>query len=217
MEREEFKVLVKAMKAVYPQPTFIPDQDAFNVWYGLLKDLQYNQLSMAIQKYMLTEKYPPTIADLRTKTCEIMDPDLESMSELEAWAIVRKAIRNSGYQAKEEFEKLPLACKMAVGSPSNLREWAMMDSEQIGTVQQSHFIKSYRSAVAKIKEDRKIPDSIKKSIEKKREEKAIAESERKKADESERKDQNNPGTKEDEGYVMSEETRRKLDAFLGRR
>ena len=25
MEREEFKILVKAMKAVYAQPTFIPD------------------------------------------------------------------------------------------------------------------------------------------------------------------------------------------------
>ncbi len=28
MEREQFKVLVKAMKAVYAQPTFIPDEDA---------------------------------------------------------------------------------------------------------------------------------------------------------------------------------------------
>lgn len=31
MTREEFKTLVKGMKAVYAQPTFIPDQDAFNV------------------------------------------------------------------------------------------------------------------------------------------------------------------------------------------
>lgn len=27
MEREQFKVLVKAMKAVYAQPTFIPDEE----------------------------------------------------------------------------------------------------------------------------------------------------------------------------------------------
>ena len=39
MEREEFKILVKAMKAVYAQPTFIPDKDAFDVWYGLLQDV----------------------------------------------------------------------------------------------------------------------------------------------------------------------------------
>lgn len=44
MEREQFKVLVKAMKAVYAQPTFIPDQDAFNVWFALLGDLRPGNL-----------------------------------------------------------------------------------------------------------------------------------------------------------------------------
>lgn len=44
MEREQFKVLVKAMKAVYAQPTFIPDQDAFNIWFALLGDLPYKDV-----------------------------------------------------------------------------------------------------------------------------------------------------------------------------
>lgn len=61
MEREQFKVLVKAMKAVYAQPTFIPDQDAFNVWFALLGDLPYKQAELAVQKHMATEKFPPTI------------------------------------------------------------------------------------------------------------------------------------------------------------
>lgn len=52
MEREQFKVLVKAMKAVYAQPTFIPDQDAFNVWFALLGDLPYKQAELAVQKHM---------------------------------------------------------------------------------------------------------------------------------------------------------------------
>lgn len=68
MTREEFKTLVKGMKAVYAQPTFIPDQDAFNVWFELLKDIPYQQANVAIQKYMLTEKFPPTIADIRERT-----------------------------------------------------------------------------------------------------------------------------------------------------
>ena len=67
MEREQFKVLVKAMKAVYAQPTFIPDQDAFTVWFALLRDLPYKQAELAVQKHMATEKFPPTIADIREK------------------------------------------------------------------------------------------------------------------------------------------------------
>lgn len=139
MEREQFKVLVKAMKAVYAQPTFIPDQDAFNVWFALLGDLPYKQAELAVQKHMATEKFPPTIADIREKAEQITSVKETEMSELEAWAIVRKAIGRSNYYAEEEFEKLPEACKMAVGNPSNLREWAMMDSDQVGTVEQEGY------------------------------------------------------------------------------
>lgn len=161
MTRDEFKILVKAMKAVYSSENFIADKDAFNVWFELLKDLPYEQANLAIQKYMTSEKFPPTIADIRTKATEIIAPAEESMSELQAWALVQKAIRNSGYNSEEEFEKLPEACKIAVGTPANLREWALMDLDQVATVEQSHFIRNYRAAVQRIKEDAKLPDRMK--------------------------------------------------------
>ncbi|MDO4306016.1 MAG: replicative helicase loader/inhibitor [Eubacteriales bacterium] len=218
MKREEFKTLVKGMKAVYAQPTFIPDQDAFNVWYELLKDLPYKQLNVAIQKYMLTERFPPTIADLRAKATEIVEPELEGMSELEAWAITRKAIGNSGYHAEEEFAKLPEACQMAVGSPANLREWALMDSDQVGTVEQSHFIRNYRTAVKRISEDRKIPNQIKALISEIQVEKKIAAMENAKLEAvNEAKQLETPiPKKEEHPQGMSEETRKKLDELRGR-
>ena len=166
MEREEFKILVKAMKAVYAQPTFIPDQDAFNVWYALLEDLSYEQMNLAVQKYMITEKFPPTIADIRQKANEIVQPDVDSLTELEAWSLVRKAISNSGYHADEEFAKLPEVCRIAVGSPANLKEWALMDTDEVETVEQSHFIRNYRVAQKRMKEDSLIPEHMKTLIEK---------------------------------------------------
>ena len=108
MTREEFKTLVKGMKAVYAQPTFIPDQDAFNVWFELLKDIPYQQANVAIQKYMLTEKFPPTIADIREKATQIVESVDSSMSELEAWSLVRKAVRNSGYHSAVSYTHLTL-------------------------------------------------------------------------------------------------------------
>lgn len=161
MTRDNFKILVKAMKAVYSSENFIADKDAFDVWFELLKDLPYEQANLAIQKYMTSEKFPPTIADIRTKATEIIAPAEESMSELQAWALVQKAIRNSGYNSEEEFERLPEACKIAVGTPANLREWALMDSDQVATVEQSHFIRNYRAAVQRIKDDAKLPEKMK--------------------------------------------------------
>ena len=151
MEREEFKILVKAMKAVYAQPTFIPDKDAFDVWYGLLQDLPYEQANLAIQKY---------IADIRTKATEIIAPAEESMSELQAWALVQRALRNSGYNSEEEFAKLPEACQRAVGTAANLKEWALMDSDQVATIEQSHFIRNYRTSVQRMKEEARLPENV---------------------------------------------------------
>lgn len=160
MEREEFKILVKAMKAVYAQPTFIPDKDAFDVWYGLLQDLPYEQANLAVQKYMTSERFPPTIADIRTKATEIIAPVEESMSELQAWALVQKAIRNSAYHAEEEFAKLPEACQRAVGTAVNLKEWALMDSDQVATIEQSHFVRNYRASVQRMKEEARLPENV---------------------------------------------------------
>ena len=164
MTRDEFKILVKGMKAVYAQSTFIPDKDAFEMWFALLCDLPYKTANIAIQKYMLTEKFPPTPAEIREKAAQMFEtPEIE-MSELEAWALVRKAIRNSAYHANEEFDKLPETCQIAVGNAANLEEWAKMDYEKVEAVGQSHFIRNFRTTVLRIKEDQKLPEQTRNSI-----------------------------------------------------
>lgn len=140
--RTEFSTLVKGMKAIYPQATFIPDQDAFNVWYELLKDIDYESLSASIQKHMMVSPYVPTPADLREGAAAITST-AQDMTELEAWSLVRKAVRNSTYNATEEFNKLPKLVQKAVGSPENLKEWGQMDIDEFETVQESLFSRNY--------------------------------------------------------------------------
>lgn len=94
MNYDEFKVLVKGMKAVYTQPTFLPDRDAVNVWYKLLQDIDYNVANAAIQKYMLTQKFPPTIADIREMAATVSNGDKPLWSD--GWEQVLKNIRKYG-------------------------------------------------------------------------------------------------------------------------
>ena len=169
MTRDEFKILVKGMKAVYAQQTFLPDKDAFDMWFALLQDLPYKLANVAIQKHMLTEKFPPTPAEIREKAAQMIEVPETEMSELEAWALVRKAIRNSGYHAQEEFDKLPEACREAVGNAANLEEWAKMDYEKVESVGQSHFIRNFRTAVLRIKEEQILPEQMRKLISEMRE------------------------------------------------
>ncbi len=94
MTRDEFKVLVKGMKAVYSQATFIPDQDAFNMWFALLGDIPYNVCGVAIRKYMMLSKFPPTVAEIRELAATAVNGD--PMSWGESWEKALNAVRRYG-------------------------------------------------------------------------------------------------------------------------
>lgn len=166
MTQEEFSLTAAAMKAVFTDPKFLPDKHAIGVWYGFLKDLTNAQCQAAVSEYISTHKFPPTIAEIRELAFKRTQPVAESsVSSLEAWARVRKAVRNGTYGAEQEFERLPEAIQAALGTPANIREMAAMDSEKLETVEKGRFIRAYESAVAQIHEDAQIPPAIKALIE----------------------------------------------------
>ena len=172
LTKEQFAILAKAMKAIYPQPSFLPDSDALDLWHYMLKDIPYQILQNGIQLYMQTGKFPPTVADLREAASRFMPSELD-MSDLEAWAMVRKALSNSGYHWKEEYDGLPLVIQKAIGRPENLYEWAMMDGNTVGSVIQSQFLKSYRSVLAREKENGKLSPHLRERIERRNEQQSI--------------------------------------------
>ena len=113
MNRDEFKILCKGMKAVYTQPTFLPDADAFNIWYSLLKDLEYSVAQAAIQKYMLTNKFPPTIADIREQAAEVRVGQKPLWSD--GWEEVLRAISKFGsYRETEALNSMTEITRTAV-------------------------------------------------------------------------------------------------------
>lgn len=137
---EQFRTLVKAMKSVYRDPSFIANNEAFNTWFAMLNDLEYESLSQAIKVWMQTEEKIPTIAGLRSKV-----KDLRPMERtpLEAWGIVRDAVTRSGYGYQEEYMKLPKDIQKAVGCAENLQNWSQLDVGELDTVIQSQFLKNY--------------------------------------------------------------------------
>lgn len=155
MTREEFSLLVKGMKAVYADPKFIADKDAFDVWYALLSDLDYEVANQATLRLMKTSNRIPTPADIRSVAYDMATADMPT--DAEAWAIVSKALRNATYHAEEEFEKLPDLIKRAVGSAEALR--AMGTSEGYNeSVESSNFKKTYRVLVDRAKRNETMPN-----------------------------------------------------------
>lgn len=166
MTREETKRIIRIIVSSYPNYKPSNLTDTVDVWNMVLEEYTYKQVSLALKAYILsdTSGFAPSIGQLvdKIQTIENSNPQL---NELEAWALVSKALRNGTYGAEEEFEKLPELVQKTIGSPSQLRNWATTDSESVENVIQSNFMRTYRTMCAREKETFKMPTEIKNMIE----------------------------------------------------
>jgi hypothetical protein len=64
------------------------------------------------------------------------------------------------YDSRKEFDKLPKLIKRLVGEPSQLKEWAMVDTDTLQTVVASNFQRSYRARAESEREYQAIPASV---------------------------------------------------------
>ena len=164
--------LVYAVRGTYPK--YYANMGAEDLkglsmaWALVLGEYDFAIASRAVQLYLTndTTGFPPSPGQIVDAIHKITNPRIAEMTATEAWALVRKAIRNGYYGAEEEFAKLPTACQRAIGSPSNLREIAQLDTDQVETVEQSHFIKAYNTQVVRERETAKMPSDIRALVEK---------------------------------------------------
>jgi hypothetical protein len=150
----------------YPNYKPVDMAETIDVWQMMLEDFSYQQVAMALKAYIMsdTSGFAPSIGQLVGKMQMISTPN--ELNEMEAWALVSKAIRNGYYGAETEFAKLPEMVQKAIGQPSQLRQWAHSDMESIETVIQSNFMRSYRMVVKREKEVQRMPSDVRMLIEK---------------------------------------------------
>lgn len=145
MTREEVQDLMAMAQGIFS--SFKPANKTItvNAWHMFFEDIPAELVVKAFKIFCMsdTSGFAPTPAQL---IAIIQETEKEQIGELEAWSMVRKATRNGIYHAEEEYEKLPEVVKVAVGSPENIREWAMKDSAEVETVIMSQFLRSLRVA-----------------------------------------------------------------------
>lgn len=148
---------------IYPNYKPSDISETIDVWCMMLEEYTYEQSSAALKSYILsdTSGFAPSIGQLVEKIYSITKP--QELNEMEAWALVSKAIRNSGYNSVEEYSKLPELVQRAVGLPGQLRTWAL-DEDYNEQVVSSNFIKCYRNEVLRHREFLKMPNEVKKLI-----------------------------------------------------
>ena len=155
MTIDEFRVLAKGMKAVYPQPNFLPDMDAVNVWYELLKDIDYQVANMAIQMHAQSSKFPPTVAEIRESASKIVHGETKDWSK--AWEEACRAMSRFGRDRKAEAYKTLDERTRRVIDRLGYRNLCM--SENIG-VDRANFRSIYETIAQRDKEINKLSPQI---------------------------------------------------------
>ena len=151
MTRDETKELLMTINAVYPNFRVKPEQMTFtiNAWQTLLEEYPADAVNAALQVYIKTDNngFAPSVSQIIGAMQNVRHH--EELTEGEAWAMVKKAIRDSGYHAKERFDELPPIVQKAVGSPSMLQQWGMTDSDEVNSVIMSNFQRTYRAELSR--------------------------------------------------------------------
>lgn len=163
MTVDEFAKLADAIKTYFPRDNMLPTDESMELWFDMLNDLDYKAAYASLKKHVSTSRFPPTIADIREGATDFITP--EELNEMEAWSLVSKAIRNSGYNSVEEFAKLPPLVQNAVGLPDQLRTWAL-DENYNEEVAMSSFQRAYKTVLKRHEELQKMPQNVQNLIEK---------------------------------------------------
>lgn len=159
MRIEDSRRLIAVLMATYPNYNPIDVELAAETWAGVMEEYTYEQVDMALRSYMKTNTsgFPPVPGQIIDKMHTMTQP--QELNEMEAWSLVSKAVRRSGYDSVEEFAKLPPLVQKAVGLPDQLRAWAL-DAGYREDVARSHFINCYKTVLERNKEIKKMPDSV---------------------------------------------------------
>ena len=168
MTRDEIVAVMGVLKTAYP--SFYRDMkrqdalDALALWTEMFEDDDPKTVASAVKSLITTRKegFPPTIGEVKAKIAELTQP--KEMTELEAWSLVERACRNGLNGAGEEFEKLPPLIQKAVGSPTQLREWAMMDADTVKSVVASNFMRSFKVYQKRERETAMLPESVREML-----------------------------------------------------
>lgn len=154
-------VLETAYPMFYAKKTQQEREDAIRLWAEMFADEPGEVVAMAVKALIKSRvsTFPPGIGEITEKIQQLTQP--EQMTEMEAWSLVAKAVSNSAYNSGEEFKKLPPVVQRLVGSPAQLKEWSMMDSETFNSVVSSNFQRSYKVRAKHERDYLALPSSVK--------------------------------------------------------
>ena len=164
MTRQETGIIMDILTTAYP--AFYNGRNApdmrmtVNLWAEMFAEDDVKIVAAAVKALIATDDkgFPPHIGAVKGRIRQISNPD--EMTEQEAWTYIAKALRNSSYNAEEEFSKLPPILQDVVHAPQQLREWARMDEATVQSVVASNLQRNFRAKAQSRRDFEALPKDV---------------------------------------------------------
>lgn len=155
MTRDEIITILGTLKTAYPKfYAEMSKEEMYNtidLWTEMFAHENTATVVAAVKNLINTFKWPPTIADVKEEMYKLTEE--EKQTPVEMWNLIKKAMRNSAYNSYEEFNKLPEIAQRFVGSPNQLKEWAL-DIDYNDSVVKGQFLKQFEILQKRDKEEK---------------------------------------------------------------
>ena len=160
VNRQEFKNIVMMLKGAYKN-FIIENETQFSLWYGLLSDVSYEALNLAVSKHIAESEFPPTIASLRKAVSVISNPEVAALNNADAWEEVKEAIRKFGYYRESEALESMTPITAHVVRAMSWRDLCLSENQM---ADRAHFIKMFDTFKEREQKQALLPEGIKQQL-----------------------------------------------------
>lgn len=159
MSEKEFGIFAMALKTYFPKDNLFPNKQSVDLWYRILNDIDYKTAELFLQKWVATNKWPPTIADIREGCADITHGEMQDWGK--AWEQVEKAIRYFGMYREDEAYASMDEITEEVTRRLGFKEICMSENIQ---VDRANFRMIYEQVIQRKKTDRQVKPDVQKLI-----------------------------------------------------
>ncbi len=151
MTREETGKLLSLITHTYPNFKLPNPQMAVDIWQRILELDEGKDIIDAFVVYSRTDTsgFAPTPGKLHMMVADRQTPGI---SEGEILTLLTQASRNANYGFEQSFADFPPLLQKAVGSPTVIKAWGDMESENLSYAF-SNVIKVYKELLRREKEN----------------------------------------------------------------
>jgi len=157
MEAKEFAVFADRLKTAFPKDNLLATRDQMDWWFELLGDIPFQIAMLALKKYALSNKFPPSVSEIRTIAADLTGERLPDADE--AWGQVNNAIRRFGYmREREALDSMHEPVRKAV-ERIGFQNICQSPYEQLNTLR-AQFRGSYEAEYRRSMEVHKMPERM---------------------------------------------------------